>query len=354
MIEAPSATGWATGPTPTVAVLGCGYWGKNLVRNLDSLGALALVCDPGEPGRKTARKLAPKVEISAEFSDAFGRPDIDAVVIATPAESHCALAVEALRAGKDVFVEKPLALDFRQGLEMESLAAAAGRILMVGHLLEYHPAVLKLRELIAAGELGTVNYIYSNRLNFGKIRTEENALWSFAPHDIAVILRLAGDLPEEVTCSGGSFVTPDLPDVTLSCLRFGGGIRSHIFVSWLNPFKEQKLVVVGDRRMAVFNDVEVERKLLLYDQRVELRNHIPHLHSGAASAVEYEPSEPLRNECSHFLDCVRSRQQPLTDAGNGVDVLRVLQACQESMESHGRPVRLPEAPEVEPESVAAG
>jgi UDP-2-acetamido-3-amino-2,3-dideoxy-glucuronate N-acetyltransferase len=187
-----------------------------------------------------------------------------------------------------------------------------------------------------------VNYIYSNRLNFGKIRTLEDALWSFAPHDIAVILRLIGELPIEVTCSGGNYITPNLADVTISCLHFRTGVRAHIFVSWLNPFKEQKLVVVGDRKMAVFNDLLKADKLVLYDQRVDLNNRQPILQKGELEVIEITPDEPLRKECEHFLDCLRTREQPASDATKGLEVLRVLQACQVSLELNGRPVVLGE------------
>lgn len=328
--------------TPRIAVLGCGYWGKNLVRNFHQLEALGLVCDPGEAGRTKAKEIAPEIEVTADFGAAFSRQDIAAVVIATPAETHHHLAIRAMEAGKDVFVEKPLALNHREGLEMKAVAERTGRILMVGHLLEYHPAVLKLREMVTDGTLGRVNYIYSHRLNFGKVRTEENALWSFAPHDIAVILRLVGEMPLEVTCTGGSYVTPNLADVTMSCLHFRSGLRAHIFVSWLNPFKEQKLVVVGDRQMAVFNDVLKENKLMRFNQRVEVADRMPVLHNGDAEPVELSADEPLRNECQHFIDCVRDRKQPLTDGQNGINVLKVLQACQISLELNGRPTLLSE------------
>ena len=323
-----------------VAVLGCGYWGQNLVRNFHALGVLRAVCDPGETGRARARQLAPEVDVMDDFASVFNRPDIHAVVLATPAETHEPLALQALAAGKDVLVEKPMALNHQQGLRMHEAAEKTGRILMVGHLLEFHPAVLKLRELLAGGELGRVNYIYSNRLNFGKIRTEENALWSFAPHDIAVILRLVGELPLEVTCTGGSYLTPNLADVTVSCLHFRSGLRAHIFVSWLNPFKEQKLVVMGDRKMAVFNDVAKEDKLVLFDQRVDFSNRQPVLQKGVETAVALPAGEPLRAECEHFLECVRTRTRPLTDSASGIAVLRVLQACQTSLQLNGRPTVL--------------
>jgi predicted dehydrogenase len=225
---------------------------------------------------------------------------------------------------------------------MQDAAEKHGRILMVGHLLEYHPAVLKLRELLTEGALGKVNYIYSNRLNFGKIRTEENALWSFAPHDIAVILRLFQEMPIEVTCVGGTYVTPNLADVTVSCLHFASGRRAHVFVSWLNPFKEQRLVVVGDKQMAVFNDVSKDEKLVLYNQRVEMDNRQPVLQKGESQNVVLPPDEPLRQECEHFLHSIKTRKAPLTDAASGIQVLKVLQACQVSLQLNGRPVLLTE------------
>tara|TARA_B100000676_G_scaffold24333_1_gene21845 strand:- start:1479 stop:2495 length:1017 start_codon:yes stop_codon:yes gene_type:complete len=322
------------------AVLGCGHWGKNLVRNFNKLGALGLVCDVGEPGRAKSKELAPDVEVSAEFEEAFTRDDIEGVVLATPAETHLELAMRAMESGKDVYVEKPMALDFREGVRMKEFADRHKRILMVGHILEYHPAVKRLRALLADGTLGKVNYIYSNRLNFGKIRTEENALWSFAPHDIAVILRLVGEMPLEVTATGGSYITPNLADVTISTMHFRSGVRAHIFVSWLNPFKEQKLVVMGDKKMAVFDDVSKDAKLSLHQKRVDFDNRVPQLSTGENEVLELAEEEPLRNECQHFLDCIESREEPLTSAESGIQVLRVLQACQTSLELHGRPVVL--------------
>jgi len=328
--------------SPQIALLGCGYWGKNLARNLHELGALRLVCDPAESGRLIAAEIAPQVATSSEFNDALKSGDIEAVVIATPAETHFDLAAAALNAGKDVFVEKPLALHASEGEQLNALAQELGRVLMVGHLLEYHPAVVRLHELIVAGELGNVNYIYSNRLNFGKVRTEENALWSFAPHDVAVILRLLGEMPVEVTCVGGSYLTPGLADVTVSTLQFQSGRRAHIFVSWLNPFKEQKLVVMGEQRMAVFNDVAVEDKLVLYNQRVDFQKAMPVLQNDGQQAITLTGGEPLRRECEHFLECVATRSTPLTDAESGVRVLRVLEACQASLQENGRPISLDE------------
>lgn len=341
---------------PAVAVIGCGYWGQNLVRNFYQLGVLKLVCDSVDAARARVAAIAPGVEVSGDFGTVFERGrQIDAVVIATPAETHYPLAMKALASGLDVFVEKPLALTYDQGVEMRDEAERGDRVLMVGHLLEYHPAVQRLRELVSEGALGRISYIYSNRLNFGKIRTEENALWSFAPHDIAVILRLVGESPIQTTCSGGSYVTPNLADVTVSCLQFATGVRAHIFVSWLNPFKEQRLVVVGDRRMAVFNDTAPsQEKLVLYDQRVDLNNRQPVLQKGEMQAIELPIEEPLRNECVHFLDCVRTRRPALSDAESGIAVLKVLQACQISLQLNGRPVVLGELSRVDGAATAAG
>lgn len=323
---------------PGIAVLGCGYWGKNLIRNFYQIGVLKLVCDPSEAARARAREIAPGAKTNESFEAALGSPEIQGVVIATPAETHHRLTMRALEAGKDVFVEKPMALEIRDGEKQKALAEKYDAVLMVGHLLEYHGATLELRRLLDNDELGRVNYVYSNRLNFGKIRTEENALWSFAPHDVAVILRLLKEMPVEVTCVGGGFVNPPLADVTVSTLRFGSGRRAHIFVSWLNPFKEQKLVVVGEKRMAVFNDVSPEDKLVLYDQRVDLSEGVPILEKGGSRAISLPEEEPLRSECLHFLECMETRERPLTDAASGIRVLKVLQACQESMRENGAPI----------------
>jgi len=324
---------------PRVAVIGSGYWGKNLVRNFRELGALAAVCDVTEAGRATARELAPDVPILGDVGELLAREGIDAVAIATPAETHHELAGAALAAGLDVFVEKPLALTYEDGARMVAAAEAGGRILMVGHVLEYHPAIAELKRLVDSGELGRVRYIYSHRLSLGKIRREENALWSFAPHDIAIILRLLGNTPFQVTATGGSYVTPNIADVTVTDLLFDDGVRAHIFVSWLHPFKEQRLVVIGDKRMASFDDVN--KQLVLYDQRVELREGQPVPVKGEGRQVPFDAAEPLRLECQAFLDAVATRRPPLTDGESGLRVLKVLQAAQRSLVMNGEPVALP-------------
>ncbi|MDA7791471.1 Gfo/Idh/MocA family oxidoreductase [Opitutales bacterium] len=326
---------------PQIALVGCGYWGKNLCRNFHALGALSFVVDATENGQTTSRSIAPNAQITDSLDDVLNNDQIQGVALATPAETHADLATQAMQAGKDVFVEKPMALTLEDAHKMKKVAEESDRILMVGHLLEYHPAVLKLRELINSGELGKINYIYSNRLNFGKVRTEENALWSFAPHDVAVILRLMGHAPVEISACGGSYLTNGIADTTLSNLRFENESRAHIFVSWLHPFKEQRLVVVGDKKMAIFNDVApFGEKLQLYPQNVEFDGPIPILKKEDAEFVEHADSEPLREECSHFLDCIQSRNQPLTNAQSGIDVLQVLHACQQSIEQNGVPVSL--------------
>ena len=333
--------GTSLSATPQIALAGCGYWGKNLCRNFHALGALKSVVDATENGQATACSIAPDAQITDNLDDLLRNDQIQGVALATPAETHAELAIQAMQAGKDVFVEKPMAMTLEDAEKMKKVAEGTDRILMVGHLLEYHPAVLKLREMIASGQLGKINYIYSNRLNFGKVRTEENALWSFAPHDVAVILRLMGQAPAEVSSCGGSYLTDGIADTTISNLRFNDDSRAHIFVSWLHPFKEQRLVVVGDKKMAIFNDVApFGEKLQLYPQNVDFDGSIPTLKKEDAEFVDHANTEPLREECNHFLDCIQSRNQPLTNAQSGIDVLQVLHACQQSIEQNGVPVSL--------------
>ena len=305
------------------------------------MGALSRVVDPTVSGQATAKELAPGVPVGDSFDEVLEDDSIQAIALATPAETHAELSIKAMDSGKDVFVEKPMALTLRDAEEMRAVAEGKGRVLMVGHLLEYHPAVLKLRDLISNGELGRVNYVYSNRLNFGKVRTEENALWSFAPHDVAVILRLMGKSPIEVSATGGSFITKGLADTTVSNLLFEDDSRAHIFVSWLHPFKEQRLVVVGDRKMVIFNDVApFGQKLQLYMNSIDFDGDVPVLKKEDAQFVEHAQTEPLLEECRHFVECVTNRKEPLTNASSGIEVLKVLHACQESMGKNGIPTKL--------------
>jgi len=323
-----------------VAVIGAGAWGKNLVRNFAQLKALAAVCDPSPQACELSFQLSPGVSIYASIQDVLRDPEIDALAIATPAATHYSLAKEALNAGKDVFVEKPLALEVEEGRRLVDLAASQGRILMVGHILHYHPAVLKLKELVDSGELGKIQYIYSNRLNIGKIRREENILWSFAPHDISVLLLLLGEMPTEVAAQGGNYLQTNVADVTLTTFSFADGVQGHIFVSWLHPFKEQMLVVVGDKKMAVFDDISKDRKLVLYPHRIDWVERVPVARKAEGETVALDSGEPLRAECVHFLECLRTRQKPRTDGSEGLRVLQVLQACQRSLDQNGTLLKL--------------
>jgi UDP-2-acetamido-3-amino-2,3-dideoxy-glucuronate N-acetyltransferase len=317
---------------PKTAVIGCGYWGKNLLRNLHGLGSLVAFCDPRKEVLADFAARYPGCVPHEKIDDILADEAIPAVVIATPAETHADLVRRALLAGKDVFVEKPLCLNSAEGRELVELAAREQKILMVGHLLWYHPAVLRLKKLIDSGELGRVQYAYSTRLNLGKIRREENALWSFAPHDISVILGLLDAMPLSVQSQGGAYLQNEISDVTVSLLNFPNGVKAHLFVSWLHPFKEQKLVVVGDRKMAVFDDMATQDKLLLYPHSIDWKNQVPIAQKAEAQAVPLDAVEPLAEECRHFLECVQTRKRPRTDGEEGLRVLQVLQQCQQAME----------------------
>jgi len=313
-----------------VAVTGMGYWGKNLVRNFNEIGALFAVCDSDSKTEAACRQQYPNARFYRDYRAVLADPELHAVALATPAVSHYEMAKSALLAGKDVFVEKPLAVEVKQGEELVALAEANRRVLMVGHILRYHPAVLKLHELIRNGTLGKIHYVYSNRLNIGKIRTEENILWSFAPHDISVMLSLLGEVPNRVSCHGGAYLNRDVFDLTVSQFEFPSGVQAHIFVSWLQPFKEQRLVVVGSDQMAVFDDT-ADDKLVLYPHRVEWKNRIPTAIKAKADVVPLDDQEPLKAECLHFIESIQSRVMPLTSGREGLQVLKVLDACQRSL-----------------------
>ena len=330
-----------------VAVVGGGYWGKNLIRNFAELGALRTICDSSLGVEANFRSKYPEIHYTREYAAVLADEQIRGVVLATPAAQHFEMAKQALEAGKDVFVEKPLALHFVGGRELVQLAARERRILMVGHILQYHPAVRKLKEMVSSGDLGRIEYIYSNRLNIGKIRSEENILWSFAPHDISVLLSLLGEEPHSVTCEGGDYLSRGIADVTVSQFSFASGVRAHIFVSWLHPFKEQRLVVVGSEKMAVMDDTAAD-KLVVYPHRVEWKGRVPTAIKANADSVPIEETEPLRNECMEFLECVQTRRTPRTDGEEGLRVLRVLNACQESLERHRAvsPASISERPSV--------
>jgi len=320
-----------------IGIVGCGAWGKNHVRIWSELGYLRVACDLDRNRLDALRAQYPSLETSSDIEAVLAREDISAVVIATPAPTHATLALQALEAGKDVLVEKPMALTVAEGERLVETAERLNRILMVGHVLEYHPAVKRLRQLIAESALGRIRYIYSNRLNMGRIRTEENALWSFAPHDVAIMLRLMGNGPDQIACYGGAYVNHGVADVTMTNLRFPGNVFGHIFVSWLHPFKEHRFVVVGDKQMAVFDDTLAwPEKLALYPHRVDwVGGQLPVAHKAEAALQPLEEAEPLRVECREFAECIVSRERPLTDGRSGLDVLRILAAAQESLENEG-------------------
>ena len=326
---------------PSIAVIGSGYWGKNLVRNYHQIGALKLICDKREEVLAQFKSQYPDVDTCMALNEILSRDDIEGLVIATPAETHYAIAREALLAQKHVYVEKPLVLDESEALELIDLAERQNRTLMVGHLLQYHPVFIKLKELASSGELGKINYIYSHRLNLGKIRREENILWSFAPHDISMILALACEEPDTIVATGGNYLHKQIADVTTTHMEFPSGLRAHIFVSWLHPFKEQKLVVVGDRKMAVFDDtLPWADKLLLYPHKIKWQNNVPIPEKSEAERLEIPQAEPLRKECEHFLKSFANGNRPQTDGREGLRVLKILNAAQASLNNEGRSIQL--------------
>jgi UDP-2-acetamido-3-amino-2,3-dideoxy-glucuronate N-acetyltransferase len=333
--------------TARIAAIGVGYWGKNLVRNFAELGALAALADPD---REAAAALAGKYRVPVlDWPAVLEDGGIDGVAIAAPAGLHARLAQEALEAGKHVFVEKPLALAVAEAEALTRLAERQDRRLMVGHLLQYHPAFAALRDLVREGALGRLQYIYSNRLNLGKVRREEDILWSFAPHDISMILSLIGQEPVRVTAEGGYYLHNAIADVTTTHLAFAGGEQAHVFVCWLHPYKEQKLVVIGDRAMAVFDDGQPwQSKLLLYPHRIEWRESLPVPQRAEAQPIALEEGEPLRLECQHFLDCIATGGRPRTDGSEGVRVLRVLTAASAALK---RPPGAPAASPARPASL---
>jgi UDP-2-acetamido-3-amino-2,3-dideoxy-glucuronate N-acetyltransferase len=324
---------------PSIAVIGCGYWGKNVVRAFHDIGALRCVCDVRPQVLEAVREKY-GVRTSSSIAEVLADPEVDGVAIAAPAVHHYQLVRQALEAGKHVLVEKPLALRLEEGRHLAAIADSRARVLMVGHILQYHPAILKLKELISTGELGRIKYIYSSRLNLGKLRAEENILWSFAPHDISAVLYLLEEMPARIASQGGTYVDSRVADTTLSTCQFASGVNAHIFVSWLHPFKEQKLTIVGGKKMAVFDDVEPERKLVLYSHRIDWVDRMPVAHRDDGQLVPIAKDEPLRRECEHFLECIREKRKPRTDAASALQVLEVLDACERSLRNGGSPVEL--------------
>ena len=309
-----------------IAVVGCGHWGKNLVRNFSELGALAAVCDPQlELAKKYALELNVK---NYSFDEILNDQFIEGVVLAVPAPLHASMAIKAMNAGKHVYVEKPLSMDSKEANNMIASSKKNDVELMVGHLLQYHPIFIAVRKIVESNELGPLNYIYSNRLSFGKIRSEEDVIWSFAPHDISMVLSLAGQKPQAVRTESSSILQTDIADTASIYMDFHLGLKAHIFVSWLHPHKEQKLVVIGKKAMIVFDDTKPwNQKLAIYRHIIKSDRGFPAIKKADVEYLEIAESEPLKNECQHFIDVVNGRLMPLTDGDEGLRVLNVLSAA---------------------------
>jgi predicted dehydrogenase len=326
-----------------VGVVGLGYWGPNLARNFDALPSATLrwCCDADEAIRARYAAQYPGTRFTAQLDDLLDDPELDAIVLATPVPTHAPLAVRVLEAGKHCFVEKPLAQSAADAEAAVAAAERADRVLMVGHLLEYHPAVAKLKEIADSGELGRIHYIYSNRLNLGRLRADENALWSLGAHDISVILRLAEEEPHEVSARGEAYMRSGVEDVVFAFLRFPSGLAAHLHLSWLDPHKERRFTVVGSRRMATFDDMDLERKITVYDKGFDESSdsygeYITR--TGDIWSPRLPNAEPLRLEVQHFVDCVRERRTPVSDGHSGLRVVRVLEKLQRELEASRREV----------------
>jgi predicted dehydrogenase len=337
----------APGGSVSVAVAGLGYWGPNLARNFAALpdSELRWLCDASEDAlARTAAQLR-TARTTTSLDEVLADPEVDAVVLATPVPSHAELAVRVLEAGKHCFVEKPLAQSVAEAERAIEAARAADRILMVGHLLEYHPGVAKLKELADSGELGDIHYIYSNRLNLGKLRADENALWSLGAHDVSVVLHLAGgEEPNDCQARGESYMQPGIEDVVFCFLRFPSGLAAHLHLSWLDPHKERRFTVVGSRKMATFDDMDLERKVTVYDKGFDERvgsygEYITR--SGDIWSPRIPAVEPLRVECEHFIAAIRDGVPPRSDGESGLRVVRVLEALQRSLDGSAREAGAP-------------
>ncbi len=319
--------------TIRVGMAGLGYWGPNIARNLARLPGveLAWCCDASEAARERHAPAFPDTRFTGSLDDLLQDDALDAVAVATPVPTHATLAERVLDAGKHCFVEKPLAQSVADAERVVAAAERSGRVLMVGHLLEYHPGVVKLKEIASSGELGDIHYIYSNRLNLGKLRADENALWSLGAHDVSVVLHLADEEPSEVEARGESYMRPGIEDVVFCFLRFPSGRAAHLHLSWLDPHKERRFTVVGSRRMATFDDMDIERKLTVYDKGFdqEAGSYGEYItRSGDIWSPRIDNREPLRIECEHFVECIRTGARPTSDGESGLRVVRVLEALQ--------------------------
>jgi predicted dehydrogenase len=332
-----------------VGVTGLGYWGPNLARNFAAIPGCEVrwLCDASAPARERAASAHPGARTTADLGDLLADDGLDAIVLATPVPSHADLAVATLQAGKHCFVEKPLATTTADAERAVAAARESGRLLMVGHLLEYHPAVARLKGLIDADELGDLFYLYGNRVNLGQLRADENALWSLGAHDVSVALHLIGQEPTECVARGASFVRPNVQDVVFCYLAFPSGIVAHLHLSWLDPHKERRITVVGSKRMATFDDMLIEGKLTVYDKGFDedSRSWGEYIaRSGDTFSPRIPNVEPLRLECEHFVDCVRTGAQPRSDGASGLRVVRVLEALQQSLDAEESPEVTPELP----------
>lgn len=336
-----------------VAVVGTGDWGANLVRNFANLAGarLVAVCD-ADPARlaKTAAQY-PGTKAYADAGDVAADAEIQAAVVSASAPGHYPLAKLLLEAGKDVYVEKPLTLEVAHAEELCRLAKAKGRILMVGHLLLYHPAVQYMKKMVTDGTLGDLLYVYCQRVNLGKVRKDENALWSFAPHDLSVILHLLDAEPVDVAARGSDFLQKGIEDVVFVDLKFPGGRMAHVHVSWLDPHKLRKFTVVGTQKMVVFDDMEASEKIKIYDKGVDRAGEVVSygdaltVRNGDILIPKISLQEPLKLECAHFIECVRDRKTPLTDGLGGLRVVKVLDAAQKSLKAGGAPVAVEPLPQ---------
>lgn len=331
-----------------VAVVGCGYWGPNLARNFHEIAEAELTacCDLDPRALSKMRLLYPTARVTDDFESICEDPRVDAVAIATPARTHYALAKVALESGKHVLVEKPLTLSSQEAQELIALAQRHERVLMVGHVFQYNPAVRYIKQLISEGKLGDLYYLYSTRVNLGRVQSDINVLWSIAPHDISILLYLLESEPEWVSARGATYLTDGIEDVVFVDLRFPGGILAHVHVSWLDPSKVRRMTIVGSKQMVIYDDVADEGKVKLYEKGVYRKDEPGfgefqyRVHSGTITIPRLDLVEPLRLECQHFVECIREGRRPETDGVNGLQVVRILEAAQASLDQGGRPQSL--------------
>ena len=332
-----------------IGVVGLGYWGPNLLRNFDVIPEchIKFCCDTDVTSLKKIQQLYPYQQTTSEYSSLLKDPEIEAIIVATPAKTHYSLVKLALQHDKHVFVEKPLTLDSDHATELIEISQQRNLTLMVGHLMEYHPAIEKLKELIQSGNLGDIYYIYSQRVNLGKIRKDENVLWSLAPHDFSLAMFLLDDKPLNVSARGEAYIQEGIDDIVFTNLQFSGGIMMHAQFSWLDPHKIRQMTIVGSQKMAVFNDMNPTEMIRIYDKGIEnnkngydLFTRFPTLRFGDVKIPHIQMEEPLRRECQHFIDCLVNHKQPRSDGFDGLRVVQILQAAQESRNRNGEPVKI--------------